>query len=159
MAEKIRYIVSACLAGMHTRYDGGATEDPEFIELVRRGLAIPLCPEQLGGLSTPREPAEFRGGDGNDVLEGRARLVGLETGEDKTLNFLKGAREVLRIAELVKPEEIILKEDSPSCGLRCVYIDGVLQKGSGVTAALLVRKGFKVRGVQSRCEKGPSKQV
>ncbi len=148
------YLVSACLAGMRTRYDGGSTPHQEVIELLQKGLAIPVCPEQLGGLSTPREPAEFEDGDGFAVLEGKAKLIGKETGEDKTSFFLRGAKEVLRIAELVKPVEIIFKDDSPSCGVNCVYINGKLQKGCGVTAALLIKHGFKVRGLLSKCQKG-----
>jgi len=91
------YIVSACLAGVRCRYDGEDREDPKVLELLAGGEAVPVCPEQLGGLPTPRSRAEFVGGDGEDVLDGRARVVS-EEGVDVTDFFLRGAEEVLRIA-------------------------------------------------------------
>ena len=68
-------LVSACLVGCHCRYDGGTKEKPDFVQLIREGKAVPVCPEQMGGLPTPRLPSEIVGGDGEAVLDGRARVV------------------------------------------------------------------------------------
>ncbi len=140
----MKVIVSACLVGLKTRYDGKTEEDPEIVELFSMGDVIPVCPEQLGGLPTPREPVHFKGGDGKDVLEGKAKVVGVTTGEDKTENMLRGANEVLKIVEMLGIKKAILKEKSPSCGLRCVMIDGEWKKGMGVTTALLIKNGIEV---------------
>lgn len=143
-------IVSACLAGLNTRYDGKASIDEEVYRLVKEGKAIPVCPEQLGGLATPRLPSEIRGGTGSDVLEGRAVVVNAK-GEDVTENYLRGAYEVLKLARQVGAEKVILKARSPSCGFGCIY-DGTfsrkLVEGNGVTAELLKREGLlvEVRG-------------
>ncbi len=142
----IKAVASACLLGMKTRYDGGTNEDPEIVEMFKRGEIIPICPEQLGGLPTPREPFEFVGGDGEALLEGRAYLKGLNTGRDGSENFLRGAREVLRIVKLAGIEKAYLKEGSPSCGVNWVHIEGNLVRGCGVTAALLKRAGIEVEG-------------
>lgn len=140
-------LVSACLAGVRCRYDGEACADPEVVRLVREGRALPVCPEQLGGLSTPRSAAEVRGGDGQDVLAGRARVVTRE-GQDVTDAFLRGARETLRLARLAGSQRAILKARSPSCGLgqiRDGSFQGGLRQGDGVAAALLKREGIEVR--------------
>ncbi len=136
-------IVSACLAGLNTRYDGASRPDEGVMSLVRSGRAIPLCPEQLGGLPTPRARAEIRGGDGYDVLSGRA-VVLAEDGADLTEQFLRGAAEVLRLAELIGAEEAVLKEGSPSCGLNCITVGGARSVGAGVLAALLACRGIEV---------------
>lgn len=140
------YLISACLIGCEVTWCGGSNGRDVFVELVRRHRAIPVCPEQLGGLPTPRPPAEIVGGTGDDVLEGCARVL-TRDGTDVTENFLRGAREVLRIAEFVRPKLIILKERSPSCGVHFIY-DGTftatLRPGSGVTTALLRRHEWKV---------------
>lgn len=136
-------IVSACLAGYRCRYDGGVKPDAEVIELVRSGNAIPVCPEALGGLSMPREPAECTQ-DGAAVLTGRGRVVS-RTGADVTEAFLKGAHESLRIARLYGCERAILKANSPSCGCGTIYdgsFSGGKKPGDGVTAAL-----FKINGI------------
>ncbi len=127
-------------------WQGGANAREVFAELVRAHRAIPVCPEQLGGLPTPRPPAEIVGGTGEDVVDGRARVMTAD-GRDVTENFLRGAGEVLRLAELVRPDLVILKERSPSCGVREIY-DGTftrtLRAGCGVTTALLRRCGWQV---------------
>lgn len=129
------YLVSGCLIGLRCRYDGEVKADPEcHRELVGR-LYVPVCPEQLGGLPTPREPADLVGGDGAAVLAGRARVV-TRSGRDVTGNFLAGAEQVLRLAGETQAAAIFLKGGSPSCGLGRVL---------GVTAALLRREGFVVR--------------
>jgi uncharacterized protein YbbK (DUF523 family) len=135
------YLVSACLVGLNTRYNGVSCPKRYFRILITTGRAIPICPEQLGGLSTPREPIELQGGDGEALLKGRAKAIGKSSGRDYTQDLLKGAREVLKIAKMAKSREAFLKDGSPSCG--CFYIDKKT-KGRGVTTALLLQAGIKV---------------
>lgn len=137
-------LVSACLAGLSTRYDGTGCPDDRVREMVRLGRAIPVCPEQLGGLSTPREPASFIGGDGRAVLDGSARLL-TSGGIDVTEAFVRGAQATLELALLSGVTEVIFKERSPSCGCGHVHVDGGLVPGVGVTTALLERAGIRVR--------------
>lgn len=139
-------IVSACLCGINCRYDGESRQDPEIIEMVNRGEAIPVCPEQLGGLPTPRMPAELTG-SGQDVLWGDARALRRD-GQDVTEAFIKGAEAALVIAKEYGADEAILKAKSPSCGRGSIYdgsFTGTLREGDGVTAALFERNGIRVR--------------
>jgi len=139
-------IVSACLAGFHTTYRGQHHTSERIREMVRRGEAIPVCPEQLGGLATPRPPAEITGGTAEDVLKAAAR-VRRPDGADVTDAFLRGAREILNLALLVRPELVIFKEKSPSCGVSTIYDgshSGKLIPGCGITTALLRSHGFQV---------------
>lgn len=134
-------IVSSCLAGLKTRHDGENSPNPRVIDLVRQGKAIPVCPEQLGGLPTPRPCAIIVDGNGEDVIQGEARVI-TEEGKDVTENFLRGAEGTLKIAKLVGADEAILKNGSPSCGCEIVS-----QKGRfGVTAALLNANGITIAG-------------
>lgn len=139
-------LISSCLVGVCATYKQSANEDNVFVDLLRKGEAIPVCPEQLGGLPTPRPPAEITGGDGSAVLDGVARVV-TNTGADVTENYLRGANEVLRMAQTIGAEFVILKERSPSCGVSEIY-DGTFSQrvipGCGVTTALLRRNGFRV---------------
>ncbi|NOZ24656.1 MAG: DUF523 domain-containing protein [Nitrospirae bacterium] len=137
-------IVSACLAGLNTRYDGGNRADERVVALVRAGKAVPVCPEQLGGLPTPRSKAEISSGDGRDVLSGRAVVLS-EDGSDLTGHFMKGAAEVLRLARMMNAEEAVLKDGSPSCGVNHIKREGEETVGMGVLAALLSLNGLKVR--------------
>lgn len=139
-------IVSACLAGCKCRYDGAAKTDPRIVELVEKGLAIPVCPEQLGGLSTPRSPCEIQNGTGADVLAGRAKVLSKD-GRDVTEQFLKGAQETLRICRMAGAARAVLKANSPSCGSGAIYdgtFSGSKREGDGVTAALLRESGIQV---------------
>lgn len=142
-----RILVSACLLGLRCRYDGAHNFTPEVVERVGACCLIPVCPEQLGGLPTPRPAAEVVGGDGGDVLAGHARVVNCQ-GQDVTEAFLRGAREVLRVARVLRAEEAWLKGGSPSCGVSCIH-DGTFshrkRPGAGVTAALLAREGIRLR--------------
>jgi len=116
-------LVSACLAGIKCRYNGTAKPDSRIIEMVKAGIAIPVCPEQLGGLTTPRDPAEITG-----------EKVISKNGIDVTAQFNKGAEITLEIAKLYDCQEAILKSRSPSCG-----------KIDGITAKLLKENGIIVR--------------
>ena len=144
-SAKIRpgIIVSACLTGVCCRYDGGHRLDENVMRLSPEVDLVPLCPEQMGGLTTPRQPCEIIGGDGDDVLDGRARVVDTE-GRDVTGQLLKGANEFFRIAERSKIKKAIMKEKSPSCGVHRIYRNGILVSGKGVLTALLLREGIEV---------------
>lgn len=147
MIKRTPILVSACLGGLPCRYDGKSQLHPEIMELVATGLAIPICPEQLGGLPTPRSAAEIVGGDGNDVLAGMARVMTV-AGDDVTGQFVRGAEAVAGLAQLCGAELAVLQERSPSCGLNQVY-DGSFSRrlcpGQGVTAAKLTQLGLEVR--------------
>lgn len=132
------YLVSGCLLGLKTRYDGKVIPSSECAKVTEGGICIPVCPEQLGGLPTPRTAADLVGGDGHDVLAGRARVV-TRDGEDVTGNFILGARQVLEVARQQEITRIYLKARSPSCGLN---------PKTGVTAALLQQEGFAVLEIE-----------
>ena len=139
-------IVSACLLGLCARYDGGHNLCPALLEAARAGRCLPVCPEQLGGLPTPREPAEITGGDGGDVLAGRARVLG-RSGANLTAAFVRGAEQTLLLARALPVTAAVLKARSPSCGVGRIY-DGTFTRtqrdGSGVAAAALARLGIKL---------------
>ncbi|HEY9764955.1 MAG TPA: DUF523 domain-containing protein [Chroococcales cyanobacterium] len=139
------FLISACLIGKKCRFDGRTLEGPpELRDWAEEVVAI--CPEELGGLSTPRLPAELVGGDGNAVLLGKAKVLRSD-GQDLTLDFLKGAREALRIARACGAEKAFLKARSPSCGCGSIYdgtFGGAVVSGMGVTAALLASSGIAV---------------
>ncbi|WP_051250330.1 DUF523 domain-containing protein [Carboxydothermus ferrireducens] len=135
------FLVSACLVGLNTKYDGTNNLNPRVLEFLKDKLFIPICPEQLGGLPTPRLPAEI-------ISYPQLKVINIK-GEDVTSNFFRGAQETLKIAQFYenKLSGIILKEKSPSCGVNYIY-DGSFQKrlipGMGVTARLLFEHGFKL---------------
>lgn len=139
-------ICSACLLGIKCRYDGESKANEKVLELSQKEILIPVCPEQLGGQSTPRKDAEIYSGNGNDVLENKAKVVE-PSGNNVTTEFINGAEEVLKIAKLFNINEAILKQKSPSCGCGKIY-DGTFSKnlinGDGVTTALLKKNGIKV---------------
>lgn len=140
-------LCSACLLGVKCRYDGQSKPNEEVNKLAVSEPLIPVCPEQLGGQATPRPGAEIRGGDGSDVLAGRATVIEPD-GNDVTGQFVAGAQEVLKLAKIYGSTEVILKSKSPSCGCGKVYdgtFSGRLVDGDGVTAALLKQNGIKVK--------------
>lgn len=139
-------LVSACLCGVNCKYNGGNNLREEVLKLLKEGKAIPVCPEQLGGQETPREPHEIIQGDGAMVLDGKARILGPKN-DDATKEFTKGAEETLKIAKAIGAEYAILKARSPSCGVGTIYdgtFSGNKRNGNGVTAELLIRNGIKV---------------
>ncbi|MFC1735159.1 DUF523 domain-containing protein [Candidatus Hydrogenedentota bacterium] len=140
-------LVSACLLGVKSRFDGESRPCQRLMDMAEEGCYVPVCPEQLGGLPSPRSPVHFVGGDGRSVLAGNARVVDAD-GVDRTEAFLKGARETLRIAQILGIKRAILKSKSPSCGSGMVYILGenepCLEPGWGVAAALLAENGIAV---------------
>ena len=138
------YIVSACLAGLRTRYDGTDCPAGRIQNLVYEGKAIPVCPEQLGGLPTPREPIVLVNGDGKALIKGSARALGEETGTDYTPMLLRGAEEVLNMISMISISGVFLKDGSPSCGFSYIKAGKDRIKGIGVTAAVLLEAGVKV---------------
>lgn len=134
--------VSACLLGLRCRYDGTSRPCRAVLDIPCITV-IPVCPEQLGGLPTPRPSAGFAGGDGDAVLGGTARIVDAQ-GRDVTPSFVLGAGQVCMLAENLHVRHAILKERSPSCGTHLVWQDGALCPGRGVTAAMLVRLGIDI---------------
>ena len=144
MSETV--IVSACLFGINCRYDGGNSLDESLIKQLKDSHVVPVCPEQLGGLPTPRVAAEISGGDGFDVLSGLAKVINIED-EDVTAQFIRGAKEALIIARLSGAKRAYLKEKSPSCGVKLIKCEGLEKSGSGVLAALFSKEGISVSGV------------
>lgn len=135
----MKILISACLLGVHCRYDGGSNLQKEWLEALKGHSLIPVCPEQLGGLTTPRTPAEI-------VSEIPLR-VEMKTGEDVTEAFSKGAEETRRLGELLGAECAILKERSPSCGVNFIYdgtFGGIRVPGAGLASRALMKAGLSV---------------
>lgn len=134
-----RILVSACLVGVNCKYNGGNNLNPEILKLVQEGKVILVCPEQLGGLSTPRNPSE--------IVDQVSRKVMMNNGVDVTEEYHKGAHETLKIANLYQIKKAILKSKSPSCGNTTTY-DGTfthtLTSGEGITTKLLRENGIQV---------------
>lgn len=140
----MRILVSACLLGAACRYDGQSKEYPLVAALARKHELVPVCPEQLGGLPTPRPPAERRG----------ERVVTAENA-DVTAAYRRGAEETLRLCRILGCRAAILKERSPSCGSGEIYdgaFRGRLVPGRGVTAELLEQNGIPVYGESRAAE-------
>lgn len=131
----MKIMVSACLLGFNCKYDGGNNADELVLSLVPGNEIIPVCPERMGGLPTPRVPGEIVGD-----------AVFTKDGRDVSENFQRGARKCLELARKEQPDLIILQPRSPSCGVSQRYdgtFSGHLTDGSGVTAALLMKEGFE----------------
>ncbi|MHB9149729.1 MAG: 2-thiouracil desulfurase family protein [Thermoleophilia bacterium] len=135
-------VVSACLLGLCTRLDGGHNRSEAVLELAARFNVVPICPEQLGGLPTPRPPAEIQGTPSADEEH---MVVRTREGTDVSDQFRRGAEAALAVARLVGARSAVLKARSPSCGVDETY-DGTfshtLRPGSGVAADLLRRAGM-----------------
>ncbi len=132
----MKILVSACLLGVGCRYDGKSKPADEVIALSKKYELIPVCPEILGGLPTPRIPCEIRNG----------RVINRE-GEDKTAEYTRGAKEVLRLARLLNCTAAVLKKKSPSCGEGEIYdgsFSGKITQGDGICAALLKKNGIRI---------------
>ena len=132
------YIVSACLMGVNCKYNGESNKDENVINFLKDKDFAMICPEQLGGLATPRVPVEIV----NDKFFNKI-------GEDVTSNFINGANESLKIIKFYNDIElIILKDGSPSCGSNKIY-DGTFSNvkinGMGCTGKLLSEKGYIIK--------------
>ncbi|MBQ7241100.1 MAG: DUF523 domain-containing protein [Bacilli bacterium] len=131
-----RVLVSACLLGLKVRFDGLSKENKEILDLINNFEFIPVCPEIMGGLSTPRVPSETRDGK-----------VFNKDGVDVTENYLRGAKETLRLCKIYNCDTVVLKSKSPSCGKGLVYdgtFSGNLVSGNGITTDYLLKNGIKV---------------
>lgn len=133
---KEKIIVSACLLGNKVRYDGNDSYKEEIHALSDKYDLIPVCPEVLGGLLVPRDPAEIIG---SQVLT--------DKGKDVTINFKQGAETILEMCKTNQVSKAIMKSKSPSCGKAMIY-DGsfskILTPGNGVTVELLMNNNIKV---------------
>ena len=131
-----RILVSACLLGTNCKYNGSNNKNDKVLEYIKDKEVIPICPEIMGGLPTPRTPSEIVD---NKVLT--------KDGLDVTNNYLKGAEEVLYLAKLFNIKKAILKSKSPSCGKGKIY-DGTFNNklidGNGITTNLLINNGIEV---------------
>jgi len=136
-------MVSACLVGVHCRYDGGHSTCRDLMDFFSSVPFIPFCPEQLGGLPTPRLPANIKNGDGHDIFSGQAKIINA-AGEDVTDAFRKGSEEAYALARLTGSSLAIMKSRSPSCGLRTPHCEKAPGGGTGVTAAFFQSHGIKV---------------
>ncbi|NQX44637.1 DUF523 domain-containing protein [Paenibacillus tritici] len=150
-------IVSSCLAGMKVRYNGTDCLEQGIRQLLDSRQAVAVCPELMGGFSTPREPAEIIGGTGKDVLEGKARVID-RTGNDVTAMYIEGAYAALEQVRSLAATLVVLKENSPSCGSSMIYngeFAGVRIPGEGVTSALLRQHGIEVISEQQLAARLP----
>ena len=139
-------LVSACLLGINCKYNGDNNKNEKVAEYLKDKQFIMVCPEQLGGLSTPRDPSEIIRLDGNAVIEGKTSVINNKR-LDVTKKFKQGAMETLKIADLYWCKKAILKEGSPSCGSSLIYdgtFTGKKVSGVGVTTALLRQNGIEV---------------
>ena len=131
--------VSACLAGINCKYSGENKFNQKIFDMVKEGNAIPICPEQLGGLETPRNPAEIR------IIDGVQHVID-NKGNDLTKQFEKGAKEVIEFAKQLGVKSFILQPRSPSCGIGKIYsgnFDGKLVTGNGILVELCKKNGIE----------------
>ena len=133
---KVEYVVSACLAGCECRYDGKDNLCPKVKQLVEEGRAITVCPEVMGGMTTPRIPSERKD---DKVIN--------SIGEDNTKYFEKGVEESVKLVKEHNIKKAILKAKSPSCGNKFIY-DGTFSKtlveGKGMLAEKLTELGLEI---------------
>ncbi|MCA1843687.1 MAG: DUF523 domain-containing protein [Actinobacteria bacterium] len=157
--DKPPLVISACLLGVACNHEGRGSPRAVVDDLAGHYRLIPVCPEVLGGLPTPRAAAELVGGDGADVLAGTgdARVVNIE-GEDVTAAYRRGAEAAVTIARSVGATRAVLKARSPSCGSSAVY-DGTFSRclvpGRGVTAAALAAAGLEVGSEEDAAAAAP----
>lgn len=146
--------ISSCLAGIACRYDGNHNEIKKIKEYLANHQAVLICPEVLGGMPTPRTPAEIVGGDGFDVWQGRARVID-KNGQDVTTSFKQGAIQTYGKLQEQQITELILKERSPSCGSKKIYdgtFSGTKINGVGVATAYFINHGIKIYSEESQLE-------
>lgn len=137
-------LISACLVGINCKYNGKNNYNEKAVKLLKRGQAIPICPEQLGGLPTPRTPSEIK------IIEGKSHVIDKE-GNNRTEQFYKGAEEVLNLAKKLNIKTAILQSRSPSCGVGKIYngnFESKLIDGNGVLAQLLIDNGISVIDIE-----------
>ena len=136
----MKIMVSACLAGENCKYNGGSNRNEKVLRLMEENEVILVCPEQMGGLPTPRTPCEICNG-----------VVTTKDGRVVDQEFRAGAAKCLETALREQPDLIVLQSRSPSCGVKQHYdgtFSGKLTEGSGVTAELLMKNGFRCIDVE-----------
>lgn len=134
-------VVSACLCGVNCKYSGGNNRNEKVIEFLKDKEYRMICPEEMGGLPTPRIPSEIVS------FEDGTFKVMTKTGDDVTLEFVKGGELSLEFTKEIKADIAILKARSPSCGKGIIYdgnFTGNLKEGNGITAGLFIENGIKV---------------
>lgn len=139
------YLISACLCGVNCKYNGLNNINKTCEELFISGQGILICPEQLGGLPTPRVPAELNN-SAREIIIGNGEII-TRDGSDVTKEFLKGANEVLEIAKKLNVKKAILKDGSPSCGVNYIYdgsFSGKKISGVGITTQMLIDVSVEV---------------
>ena len=145
----MKVLISACLLGLNTKYSGESNMDINLVEYLLKNHIefFPLCPEQLGGLPTPREACEIESGfTSKDILNGKGRIIS-KTGLDCTKNYISGAKQVLDFCKRFGVTHAQLQPRSPSCGFLKVYdgtFGGTLIEGNGILAQLLIDNGIRV---------------
>ncbi len=149
-------LISACLVGLNCKYNGKNNYNEKIFDLIKEGQAIPLCPEQLGGLMTPRQPAEIK------IIDGK-RYVYDNTVHDVTENFIKGANEVMSFVKKMNIKQaIFLQPRSPSCGIGQIYngeFNGTLISGNGILVDMLLEAGVEVLTPEEfQAQEGKSKK-
>ena len=138
----MKIMVSACLTGENCKYNGGNNRNEKVLQMLAGNEVIAVCPEQMGGLPTPRVPSEIKDG-----------VVTAKDGRIVDAEFRAGAAKCLEIALREQPDLIILQPRSPSCGVKHRYdgsFTGTLVDGAGVTAQLLMENGFKCIELESK---------
>ncbi|MCP4363851.1 MAG: DUF523 domain-containing protein [Planctomycetes bacterium] len=139
-------LVSGCLIGLECRYDGSAKKNDGLLTSLKGSDILPFCPEQMGGLPTPRPMAEIVGGDGHDVLASSAKVIS-QCGTDVTKPFIHGAVESMKLVRFFGVTRAYLKDGSPSCGLGTIVREGRQIRGDGVCAALLSQNGVRITAI------------
>lgn len=140
-------LVSACLLGLNCRFDGQSKTNKSLISSLRGTTFIPFCPEQLGGLATPRKRAWITEGDGKAILAGKSKVID-EAGNDVTTQFIRGAIEAEKLATLFGIKRAYLKSKSPSCGIGRIYCNRNLAPGNGVCATMLLEKNIELISIE-----------
>lgn len=149
-------LISACLLGINCRHDGTNAYRKGVLKKYSNQCLIPVCPEQLGGLATPRPQAEITHLSSvsalinSSIIKKKGRLGGVKVidinGSDVTKEFANGANEVLKIVKLLNIKKAALKENSPSCGVHFIYRNGKIVNEMGITARLLKENGIEIEG-------------
>ncbi len=146
-------VVSACLVGRRCRYNGEHRAHAGVLRYLQGKSYLAVCPEKLAGWGVPRPSVEFRGGGARKAVAGAASVVD-SRGRDRTTALMKGARRALAQVLSSRAQEAILKEKSPSCGVRKVYREGRLVRGGGIFTYWLRRHGIATRSEESFTEGG-----
>jgi uncharacterized protein YbbK (DUF523 family) len=150
-------VVSACLVGERCRYNGEHRAHDGVLRYLKGKKYVAVCPEKLAGWGVPRPPVEFRGGGAQKAVAGEASIVD-HRGRDRTRSLMRGAERALARVLSSRATEAILKEKSPSCGVKKVYREGRLVRGGGVFTYLLKRRGIAPRSEESFGARGTARK-